>query len=156
MPTTSDATRPARVPLRLLAKWWIASTVVAFLVYWLLAIFVEVAEAPAGDWAGLLFVGLLVGPLYVAVPILALALIYAVPFALWPYLVRRASWFDRTRTGLFLACVLLALPAALVLASFRSANRGFAEQFALVMLTIVIGMVVPRLRFPSIGPGTFG
>jgi hypothetical protein len=153
-PETSEPPIPARSLFRSVVKWWLASTIVGFLVYWLLGIVIGVVQAPR-DAAGIIVVGLVVGPFYAAVPVLACSLVYLIVFALWPFFARRLVWIDRP-PGLFLVCILLATPTSLVAGHSQTTMFGGESVYALlVTVSIVIGMVVPRSLVSSIGYAAF-
>ena len=100
-------------------------------------------------------------PLFALVVVGMFAPGYALVFVCWPWLVGWLPYLERRRPGLLLAAIVLALPAALVVAHSRAyfgfAIRWgvFAQWFTMATVTGSIAILAPRLFWRALAPGAF-
>ena len=100
-------------------------------------------------------------------PIFAMAVVtlfspfYLIVLLLWPRIVRYQPTLDSSRSHLFFACGLLAVPAAGVVGMFYAKAFGafdlreLAATFSLALVSGWLGLLLPRLAFARLAPGTF-
>lgn len=95
------------------------------------------------------------GALFLSVPYLPILLV-------WERVAGRIGWLERTRTGIVISGVLLAIPGTLIAAVLVGAARYNAigigsrlSQVSMLWAQIAVCLIAPRLVLPRLAPGAF-
>jgi hypothetical protein len=137
------------------ARWWAWSIVSAYLGVGCAGFVGEITtgSTPLGRVIVFAIPLVLLGGVFASGLIIVGALGCLPFFLLVPWLVKRVPWFDRSRFGAALLCLLLAIPAPVALGSVWGFEAIELRDAALVCGSAVAGIAIPRLAFKSLRVG---
>jgi len=151
-----------RLRIGLSLRWWISSVLTAP-VFWGLAGGLDAVfqASSLSEAIATFLMSVVYAPLFALIIVAMFAPLYALVFVGWPWLAGWLPFLERSRSGLGIASVILALPAALTVANSR-AQFGpdfrwseFAEWFTMAITSGSMAILGPRLFWRALAPGAF-
>jgi hypothetical protein len=121
-----------------------------------------VHEQSIRDALAMFVSSLLFGPLYAIIIVAMFAPAYACVYLSWPLLARWLPWIERNRAGIVTTSLVLAAPAASIVADSRAQFGAqylwgeYCEWFLMATLAVTFAIAAPRLILRALAPGTFG